>query len=160
MISLKYIALLLLIVTSLFSLEPQFTKDELQWIKDNPTVKFGADYKWPPFDFADSKGKHTGLASEYIKLISKKSGLKIKTYHGPIVGEPVDAMSDRARKISESKGLLFSLKSIHMPEQTFTMEDGSKAKVQITAEQALGEADGKLGELKALQEFMGGRIQS
>lgn len=73
----KYITLLLFTVTYLFSIEPQFTKDELLWIKNNPTVKFGADYKWPPFDFADSNGKHTGLASEYVKLISKKSGLKI-----------------------------------------------------------------------------------
>lgn len=78
----KYIALLLFLVSSLFSLDPKFTQDELQWIKDNPRVTFGSDYKWPPFDFADSNGQHAGLSSEYIKLISKKSGLQIDVKTG------------------------------------------------------------------------------
>ena len=82
MILLRYILFFLSTLTLLFSFEPDFTKDELQWIKNNPTVKFGSDYKWPPFDFADSKGNHTGLASEYLKLISKKSGLNIKIETG------------------------------------------------------------------------------
>ena len=75
---LKFILLIVFFTNLLYSSDPKFTKDELQWIKDAPTIKLGADYKWPPFDFADEEGKHTGLASEYIKLVSQKSGLKFE----------------------------------------------------------------------------------
>ena len=76
----KYLIIIFLFVSSVVSLELELTKDEIQWIKENPTVKLGADYKWPPFDFADSNGKHIGLASGYIKLIEEKSGLKLDVY--------------------------------------------------------------------------------
>ncbi|MEA3371487.1 MAG: transporter substrate-binding domain-containing protein [Campylobacterota bacterium] len=79
---LKYFIILLLLITSVVSSELEFTENEIQWIKDNPTVKLGADYRWPPFDFVDSEGKHTGLSSEYIKLVSKKSGLKFEVHTG------------------------------------------------------------------------------
>ena len=75
--SFRFIALFFFATTLLFSSNPNFTKDEQKWINNNPTVQLGADYKWPPFEFADSKGNHSGLAAEYIKLISTKSGLKI-----------------------------------------------------------------------------------
>ena len=64
----------------MFASEVDFTKDEIHWIKKASVIKLGADYRWPPFDFIDSHGNHTGLSSEYIKLISKKSGLKFEIY--------------------------------------------------------------------------------
>ena len=54
----------------------ELTKEEKEWIKNNPTVTLGADYKWEPFEFIDENGKHTGIVSDYLKLISKRSGLK------------------------------------------------------------------------------------
>ena len=74
--------IILFFVTSLTASEPQFTEDEIAWIKNKPIVKLGADYKWPPFDFVDNRGQHTGLSSEYLKLISKKSGLKFDVESG------------------------------------------------------------------------------
>lgn len=70
---------LLLFICTLSTLSAlEFTKEEKEWIQQNPTVHFGADHQWPPFDFKDAKGKHTGLAAEYIHLVTKKSGLKFK----------------------------------------------------------------------------------
>ena len=77
---LKYLIILLSLITSLLSSEVEFTKDEVEWIKENPVVKLGADNNWKPFDFADGSGNHTGLSSEYLKLISKKTGLKFDIY--------------------------------------------------------------------------------
>lgn len=81
----KILKLLIILVhfsVSLYAVDIRFTQEEKEWISNNPSIKFGADYKWPPFDFVDEKGRHTGLASEYIKLVAKKSGLKIDVTTG------------------------------------------------------------------------------
>ncbi|EDZ62650.1 signal transduction histidine kinase [Sulfurimonas gotlandica GD1] len=96
---LVYLASFVLFVTSLFSSELNLSKDEIEWIKNNPVVKFGADKGWPPFDFLDKNGNYAGLSSEYIKIIEKKSGLKIKVY--PVVW--ADAL--KSAKSKEYDGL-------------------------------------------------------
>ncbi len=53
-----------------------FTKEEKEWIKNNPVVTLGADYKWEPFEFVDENGNHSGIVSDYLNLIGKRSGLK------------------------------------------------------------------------------------
>ncbi len=58
------------------------SKEEARWIKENPEVTFGSDYKWPPFDFANGAGGHSGLSADYVKLIEQRTGLKIKVQTG------------------------------------------------------------------------------
>lgn len=55
-----------------------FTKEETLWIKANPEVTLGSDYSWAPYDFVDKKGNYTGIAADFLALISKKSGLRFK----------------------------------------------------------------------------------
>jgi len=50
-------------------------EQELLWIQNNPVVKVGAKEKWAPFSMY-GKGKHEGLSSDYLKIISRKTGLK------------------------------------------------------------------------------------
>lgn len=54
------------------------TKIELDWIKQNPIVFLGSDYKWAPLDFMDENNVHSGISSSYAKLIEQKTGLKLK----------------------------------------------------------------------------------
>ena len=54
------------------------TKQEKNWIQEHKTVTLGADYNWPPYEFKNTEGKHTGIAADYLKLIEEKSGLKFK----------------------------------------------------------------------------------
>ncbi|NQY24525.1 MAG: transporter substrate-binding domain-containing protein [Campylobacteraceae bacterium] len=49
--------------------------EELNWIKNNPVVKVGAKEKWAPFSMY-VRGRHEGLSSDYLKIISRKTGLK------------------------------------------------------------------------------------
>jgi signal transduction histidine kinase/CheY-like chemotaxis protein/membrane-bound lytic murein transglycosylase MltF len=96
---LSYLASFIILVTSLISSELNLSKEEIEWIKNNPSVKFGADNEWPPFDFVDKNGNYAGLSSEYIKTIEQKSGLKIKVY--PVVWS--DAL--KSAKSKEYDGL-------------------------------------------------------
>lgn len=58
----------------------EFTNAEKQWIQNNPIVKVGVDANWPPFDYVDSYGNHNGVSSEYLNIISQKSGLNFEIY--------------------------------------------------------------------------------
>lgn len=79
----KYLLILILFVSTLFSNTNKnnqsfFTQEELQWIKNNPTVKVGVDANWPPFEYVNEKGEYQGIASEYLEIISKYTGLKFE----------------------------------------------------------------------------------
>ena len=62
--------------------EGLFTRSELSWIEKHPTITLGSDYMWPPFDFLDSQGHHSGLSADYLELIQEKTGLDIKVESG------------------------------------------------------------------------------
>ncbi|WP_345979340.1 transporter substrate-binding domain-containing protein [Sulfurimonas sp. HSL3-2] len=81
-IFLRYFILLFLNLSVLSASPLVLTKEEQAYIKKHPVVTLGADYKWPPFDFVDKNGNHSGLSSDYIKLISKKTGLKFEVKAG------------------------------------------------------------------------------
>ncbi|WP_072680221.1 transporter substrate-binding domain-containing protein [Arcobacter sp. LA11] len=75
--NLKIIIFFLLFITlhSFASNKIEFTKEELNFIKSNPTITIGAERDWPPFDFVEND-EYTGLAKDYLDLIEKKTGLK------------------------------------------------------------------------------------
>ncbi len=77
----KYLIFIILVVSYLFSSvnnenNSLFTKEELEWIKNNPVIKVGVDEDWPPFDYIEANGNHNGISSDYLKIISEKTGLK------------------------------------------------------------------------------------
>lgn len=58
-----------------------FTNEEQEYIKNNPVINVGAETDWPPFDYVEN-GKYTGIASEYLNIIERKTGLKFNYIHG------------------------------------------------------------------------------
>ncbi len=77
----KILSFLVLIFCFVINLQANknFTKKELNWIKKNPIVKVGSDNNWPPFDYENEYGSSSGMVQEYLKHISKISGLRFKT---------------------------------------------------------------------------------
>ena len=51
------------------------TPEEIAWIREYPNVRYGAEKDWPPYDFVDKEGKHTGLSRDMLDLVGKYSGL-------------------------------------------------------------------------------------
>lgn len=51
------------------------TASEKQWITENPNIKVGGNPDWTPFSFANNAGEYTGLANDYLSLISQYTGL-------------------------------------------------------------------------------------
>jgi two-component system, NarL family, sensor histidine kinase EvgS len=79
----RYFVFIIFFLSSLFSsvnkeYESLFTPQELEWIKNNPIIKIGADADWPPFEYLDDNGKYQGIASDYLNLLSIYTGLKFE----------------------------------------------------------------------------------
>jgi len=124
-----YIILFFLLSSSLLA-SSIYTEEEQEWIKNNPIVNFGADYKWPPFDFADSNGEHTGLSSDYLKLISKKTGLKFNIQTGSwakvlndMQEKKFDGLSCAVETEERKKYLNFSLPYLSVPMVVMAKKD-------------------------------------
>lgn len=54
-----------------------FTKEELLWIKNNPTVTIAMLNNFPPFSFSNH-GRHDGFSVDIVKKIENISGLKFE----------------------------------------------------------------------------------
>ncbi|MCW8831954.1 MAG: transporter substrate-binding domain-containing protein, partial [Colwellia sp.] len=48
---------------------------QIQWIKDHPTIRVAADVSWLPFDFVDENNVHDGLSHDILEYISSVTGL-------------------------------------------------------------------------------------
>ncbi|MGK5095216.1 transporter substrate-binding domain-containing protein [Deltaproteobacteria bacterium TL4] len=57
-------------------------KDE-EWSQKHPVVRFGVHQDWSPFDYVDQKGKHQGVASDYLQLLSKRLGFTFQAVPFP-----------------------------------------------------------------------------
>ncbi|MPQ76476.1 transporter substrate-binding domain-containing protein [Hydrogenovibrio sp. JE_KL2] len=60
----------------------QLSPKEKHWIKEHPVVHLGGDFNWPPFEFADAKKEHAGIAADILKEIAKRTGLTIRVKTG------------------------------------------------------------------------------
>ena len=57
------------------------TRDEQQWLIDNPVVRVANEEDWPPFDYA-SRGVALGYSINLMKLVAEKTGLKVEFING------------------------------------------------------------------------------
>ncbi|MCK5111513.1 MAG: SiaB family protein kinase [Arcobacteraceae bacterium] len=57
----------------------KFTKKEKAWLRANPTIKVISNPAWPPFAFINKKTNlPDGIATDYLKLVSSRTGIKFK----------------------------------------------------------------------------------
>ncbi len=52
-----------------------FTENELSFIENHPVIRLGVDPRFVPFEFIDDTGEHSGIAADYLELVSEKTGL-------------------------------------------------------------------------------------
>ncbi len=56
-------------------LQLNLTAPEKAWLDKHPTIRIGIDPDWAPLEFADSKGRHTGISSDYLAVLGRQLGL-------------------------------------------------------------------------------------
>lgn len=57
------------------------SKEESEWIKENPLIRVSSESNWPPFDFTQD-GIPMGLGVDFTNLIAAKAGLKVEYAQG------------------------------------------------------------------------------
>lgn len=109
------------------------SEDELRWIKEHPKVTFGADYKWPPFEFAGKDGGHKGLSSDYIKAIEQRTGLEIDIRLGiwdniitAMQNKELDGLACAVQTEERKKYLKFSTPYLSIPSVIITKNDAQE----------------------------------
>ncbi|MGH1462997.1 MAG: EAL domain-containing protein [Neptuniibacter sp.] len=71
-----------------------FTPEEQFFIENNSNITVGVEVDWPPVDYID-QGRHAGLASDYLKLISEKTGLQINVVSGYTWNELLSMLTEQ-----------------------------------------------------------------
>ncbi|MCP3888601.1 MAG: transporter substrate-binding domain-containing protein [Desulfobulbaceae bacterium] len=65
-------------IASTQAAELGLSDEEKSWIAQHPTITVGGEKDWAPFDYVDEQGNYTGIAKEYLDILSEKTGLRIK----------------------------------------------------------------------------------
>lgn len=58
------------------------TEEERGWIKANPVVRVGGETDWAPYDFVNERGQYTGVANDFLQVISERTGLQFEVETG------------------------------------------------------------------------------
>jgi len=59
----------------------KFTEKEQAWINKNTPITYVYDTDWAPFEWKNEVNRHTGIISDILNIISKKSNLKFEAIH-------------------------------------------------------------------------------
>jgi signal transduction histidine kinase/CheY-like chemotaxis protein/HPt (histidine-containing phosphotransfer) domain-containing protein len=81
-ISLVLMLLFLWSCGGIFADNVSLTPEELKYIEAHPIVTISVDPEFRPYEFVDQEGQYLGIASDYLKLIEKKTGLTFQPRTG------------------------------------------------------------------------------
>lgn len=59
-----------------------WTPEELAFMDEHPVIHLGVDPKFVPFEFFDEDGTYQGITSDYLEIISEKTGLEMDVIEG------------------------------------------------------------------------------
>lgn len=54
----------------------ELTKEEQEWLASHTKIRVGGSLDWTPFNFVDEQGQYSGIANDYLNLLSKYTGLE------------------------------------------------------------------------------------
>jgi two-component system, sensor histidine kinase and response regulator len=109
----------------------QLTPEERDWLKQHKSITVGGPKAFPPFNYFDEKGEFFGMAADYMKLISERTGLQLEIQSNlpwPEVlkrskEKKIDVISCTARSQEREKFLLFSKPYLSSPLVIFVQQN-------------------------------------
>jgi hypothetical protein len=99
----RVVVFFLLVYSSLFSLDIDFSKDEMQWIEKHPQIAYVGDPDWLPFEGVKG-GKYIGIVADLLSYIEDETPLKFNILKTKSWSQSLKMMqSKKAILISQSK---------------------------------------------------------
>ncbi|MDD2290811.1 MAG: transporter substrate-binding domain-containing protein [Aliarcobacter sp.] len=77
------------------------SKEEKEWLKQNPIIKYAGDPHYMPFESFDENGNYIGIVAEHLNLIEQNLGIKFEKIK-------TNTWSETLEKVKESKVDMFS----------------------------------------------------
>ncbi len=111
----------------------KLTEAEKAWLAEHKYIRLGVDPDYPPFDFVGEDGTYSGMASDYVRLISERLGIAMEVVPDLSWEQVVNRMKERtidvlpaAAKTPEREPFMsFSRPYIAFPVIIVTREDYS-----------------------------------
>ena len=109
MLKRSLLLIIVLLATSVQANHLEFSPDEKKWIEQHPVVTIGVDPEWPPFEYINDEGQHSGLAADYLQLIGEHIGIEFRTVQGLSWAQVIEKAKSReldllpAVRISEER---------------------------------------------------------
>ena len=72
----------------------KLSADEEAWVAAHPVVEIGVDGAWPPIDFMNSNGIHSGIAADYLELMGQRLGIQFQAQSFATFGEMLNKVKD------------------------------------------------------------------
>ncbi|MFC1773524.1 response regulator [Pseudomonadota bacterium] len=72
------------------------SETERRWIQEHPVIRLGVDPAWPPFDFIDGQGAHSGMAADFLDLLGQRLGLTFELASGLDWDQVLQGARDRS----------------------------------------------------------------
>ncbi len=138
--------------------ELEFTEEEKKWLDEHPIILAGSDPKWPPMEFFDGNGNYAGMAADYMAVIEKRLGIKIKVVHQDTWADALENARDRkvsmlnaaARTPDRDQYMLFTKPYLEVPASIIV---NSKTKGVSSMEDLRGKTVGVVEDY-ATHEFL------
>jgi len=104
---------------------------EKAWIAEHPTILVSGDPQWPPTSLFNKQQKYLGIVPDYLKLISKATGLQFKyknagTWDSALdhfAQHEIDMIDGLASSKERAKTMLFSDPYLKMQSAIITSDD-------------------------------------
>ncbi|MCW8930391.1 MAG: transporter substrate-binding domain-containing protein [Gammaproteobacteria bacterium] len=78
------------------------TSEERNWLKEHPVIDIGVDGNWPPIDFLNSEGEHSGIAHDFMTKISDLLNVEFNVITGPTFNEMLSKLTKGKLKLATS----------------------------------------------------------
>ena len=101
--------------------ESLFTSKEIKWLENKQAITYVYDPDWAPFEWKNDIDKHTGIISDVLSLIKKRTGIKLTPVNTDtweesvelVKGEKVDMFSAITQSSTRKDYLNFTSKDIY-----------------------------------------------
>ncbi|VAX18138.1 ABC-type amino acid transport/signal transduction system, periplasmic component/domain [hydrothermal vent metagenome] len=134
----------------------ELTGEERNWLENHPILMAAPDPDWPPIESFDKNGEYIGITADFIFLLEKKLGVKIRVVKAKSWEEviskaksrEVDFITAAAKTPNREKYLLFTEPYLNLPaviivndevKGRLTMEDLKGRKVSVVSGFAVSE---------------------
>lgn len=125
----KIVTLFLFLFVTLYAVE--LSDDEKLFIQNHPEIRVGIDLKWHTIDAIDNDGNNIGISADYLKIISKESGIQFELIEldslddipKALKDKKIDMISSLAKTQEGSKYLLYTTPYISLSYYSFSRED-------------------------------------